>query len=280
MFHPGAIDASQATPIRLGAGEERGGVDITAVLLPMASVSGRLVDVQGQSVSRAIVQMHRVDAAQSQSAWPVQPLTTQADADGRFLVPRIAPGTYRAVVRGMGDGGRVTGSEPSIGPTVMDEAITVLSQFSGGSSSAFWAQQEIVVDGRDLEGIELRLQRTLTLSGRVVTEGTPLPAHELTRARVMVAPIPDRARWSDLTGMMAGVTMANIKEDGTFEVQSLVPGAYRVQLMSAGLTRTRSGAAELSPASGWMLKSVDPRGPRRGRRAVRRAARGKTSEAS
>ena len=254
VFHPGAVDASQATAIRLSAGEERTGVDITALLLPLASVGGRLVDVLGQPVPKAIVQVHRIDAAQAIGVWAVQPLTSQADEEGRFLVPRITPGHYRVSVSWTPGVGRGLVPRPAAPATIMDEALDALSRFSW--TGAFWAQQDVVVDGRDIDRLELRLQPTMTLSGRVVAEGAPLPARELVGARVMVAPIPDRPRWSDLTQMMAGVTMANIKEDGTFEVQSLVPGSYGVHLLYAGLVRTVPVAAAPSPVSSWMVKSV------------------------
>ena len=249
VFHPGTADVSQAVVIRLGAAEERSGVDVTTVLVPLVSLTGRIVGAQGQPVDRSVVQLFRLEAPDAPGRLVLPTLRAGSDAEGRFLFPRVPPGRYRALVRWAP---RSPVGVPALTDpvAVVDAALAMLAQPS--RAGAFWAQHDVVVEGQDIGGIELRLRPAMMLSGRLVAEGATQPTRELARARVLVAPLPDRPSTSDLANAMPGATLASVAADGTFEAQGLVPGAYRVQLVSADLART--GATASSPA--WILKSV------------------------
>ena len=144
----------------------------------------------------------------------------------------------------------------------MELAMTMMSEMMGGSGAS-WAQEEIVVEGRDVDGLALRLQPGMKVSGRIVFDGAAPPAAaEVTRSRVMIANIPDRVGMADLANMMSALSLTSIKEDGTFEAGGLAPNPYRVQMMAPGLTipglvaSASQGASPTAPPPAWTTKSV------------------------
>ena len=63
VFHPGTADPAAATIVRLAAGEERAGVDLTTVIVPTARVAGTLVDVEGRPAANTTVNIQRLDGS-------------------------------------------------------------------------------------------------------------------------------------------------------------------------------------------------------------------------
>lgn len=95
---------------------------------------------------------------------------------------------------------------------------------------------DVSVDGRNVSNLLLTLQPGMTVSGRIVFEGsTPVPA-DLSRLRVTASPVdlpgPGREIASSVAGRADG--------SGRFTIAGVVPGRYRL---------TASGAP------GWTLAS-------------------------
>jgi hypothetical protein len=96
---------------------------------------------------------------------------------------------------------------------------------------------EVSVDGRNVSNIVLTLQPGLTVTGRVVFEGTSTVPADLTRLRVTASP-------ADLPGPLREIgSSVNGRVDGSgrFTINGVVPGRYRI---------TAGGAAQ-----GWTLAS-------------------------
>jgi uncharacterized protein (DUF2141 family) len=91
VYYPGTTTADHATPIRVGAGEEKTGIDFALQLVPNVRVEGRVLGVDGQPVPGATV------AALS----TVKPagvdfgrFSARTDPRGEFSLRGVAPGAY------------------------------------------------------------------------------------------------------------------------------------------------------------------------------------------
>jgi hypothetical protein len=143
-------------------------------------------------------------------------------ADGSFTFSGVAPGNYTIAVRGM--------------PAAAARAVP---RTAGPMQMTHYALTEIAVDGQDLSGVSLTLQPGLTISGRIVFEGTSQTA-DLTRVRVHLTPV----QASNEVSISGGMTQ--VEASGRFTIQGVAPGRYR--LMGALATARPTTAV-------WQLKS-------------------------
>jgi hypothetical protein len=124
-------------------------------------------------------------------------------------------------------------------------------------SQPWWAREEIAVDGRDLTDMILRMQPGMTISGRIVLEGTSPPPADLTKTQISFGGVPTSASPMDLalsnfTGGNVGTTAA----DGTFTVKGVVPGRYRGSLNSGMAMVFAMFAGTAGQPNNWSLKSI------------------------
>jgi hypothetical protein len=140
---------------------------------------------------------------------------TRPGPDGRFSMPALTPGRYGLSARMMP--GRAGGE--GLSPT----------------DASLWADQDVVVDGQELPEITLRLQPGMTVSGRVVFDGT---AAQPDVSRVFIALSSSRESSALLPGAAA-------QSDGTFSLAGVPPGQYRLQVTGPG------------NASKWTLRSAN-----------------------
>ena len=140
-------------------------------------------------------------------------------ADGSFACPQLTPGPYTLAARG----GAVASP---------NEAARVSA---GLAQAPLWGLVDVVVAGKDLSNIAIRLQTPMSVSGQAVLSRSATSATaDLTRFQVRLAPAlgapPISARAS-----------APVGADGAFRSDSVGPGPYR-------FTAT-------APA-GWSLRSA------------------------
>jgi hypothetical protein len=108
-----------------------------------------------------------------------------------------------------------------------------------------WASADITVDGTDQSGIALRLQPGMTISGRIVFDGTTLqPPADLSRATIRLSTAPNP---SGVT-VSVNVPSAQPTADGTFALEGVTPGRY---LLSAS-----APAATPVPGTTWVVRSA------------------------
>ena len=94
-----------------------------------------------------------------------------------------------------------------------------------------WANADVTVDGRDVAGIELRLQPGMTLTGKLVFEATTLkPPTDLSRVTIRLSPAPTAAGVSVAINVPAG----EIAADGTFKLEGASPGRYVISASVPG----------------------------------------------
>lgn len=198
VFYPGVASAASAATIKLGAGEERTGVDFTVQYTRMATIQGTVRSPDG-TVPRAQFAINTVGLRLQTLIGSVPTFSSQAASSSRaFTYTNAAPGRYVISVR-----------------TETDEPL--------------WARADVEVAGDDIPGLNLVLQPALRLSGRVVFEGrTPPP--DLAGVSVSLTAA------NGAGGGAAGSTQlgnlwvppAYVGADGRFELTSIIPDSYRL----------------------------------------------------
>jgi hypothetical protein len=225
IFFPGTTNAGDAAVMRVQTGEERTGVGMTLQLVPMSRIAGTLVDEDGNTVTVATVTLYPRRRAQPSpadmlvsSGALVLPRATVSAAG--FVFNGVAPGEYTLVAR-TGSGQR--GAAP---PPAANAPVTL------------WNVTDLVVDGGDRSDLALRLQRGLTLEGRIDFERTtlvPPTDYPVDVSLVALNPIP-------------GVAAPRaVRKNDIFTFSSLPPGAY---VLRANLV------AAVSSRGDWVLKSA------------------------
>jgi hypothetical protein len=203
VFFPSAVIPAEATLITLGPHEERDGVNIQLRLVPTARVEGIVTGLNGAPIPNAAITM--LDPG------PLPPgvialsyRNAMSDRDGRYVLPGVTPGTYTIVTT------------------------------TGFGATALGSVTEVAVAGRDIN-TPIVLMPGLTISGRMIFEGSSPPPRQLEAVLPRIAALQDGP----------GRFMPVVSPDGAFRV-TLMPGKHRVGSLMGGP----------SLSAGWRLKSV------------------------
>jgi protocatechuate 3,4-dioxygenase beta subunit len=245
LYFPGTVEPDSATQLTIGAGEERGGIDLTMQFVPTARVSGVVTSVDGQPAPGVQIMLTPVSTRRVNAPFE-NPLRSTTDGNGRFMIQAVRPGPYTLAARSIG------------GPDVRSYAMAGIdggfAQFSYSSAypqvqapiaNGLWAQADINVAGRDLTNVALTLQTGMTITGRVAFEGTKPPPADLSKMTIAVRMAPNQLSIGPLpTG--------TVTADGRFTISGVAPGRY---ILGNG---PASGGPP--PTAGFTLKSVVVKG--------------------
>jgi hypothetical protein len=197
LYYPNVVSASQATPLRLSAGDERSGIDFQMSLVPTARVEGAVSMPEGGAPPIVLVTMWPAD--DSASGTGVRALrSTRVGKDGVFRFASVTPGEYLLMARA---------NDPAL----------------PGSNSTLWAAGSVAAGPGATAMVSLELRRGFTVSGRVefATAETQPPPFKGWR----VGLAPDGA-----TGRLSlGLGTAEVQADGSFAIHGLSPGQYRLR---------------------------------------------------
>ena len=212
VFFPGTPMQERATPVQLRAGEVRQAVNIDLDYMSTVLVEGLVTVPQGMRVQLQMMSSDPLGMSMGMR-------TSIASEDGRFSFRSVSPGTYSIVARAYPRDIR-TGAMPS--------------------ETGLWAETRVVVAGEDVAGISLTLLPALSISGRVILEGTDARLPELVSLRV---PIP-----VFLVGGSSSMGVPSAVLDGSrFSIRGVLPGVYRFSSPPRGVR---------SPVGRWWLKSM------------------------
>lgn len=228
VYFPGTVSAAQAGAVTLNIGEERASVDFQLVRVPLARIDGTVLNSTGQPTDN--VQITLTDAAASVPG--AITMGVRADADGRFHLANVPPGSYRLTARAAVS--QPGSSSPAPGP-FGGRGVRPLGPMS--TAVRLWGSVDVPVDGRNLTNVLVTLQQGLTVSGRIAFQGSAQPPADLTRIRVNLAPA-DPGVMGGQPQNAAGVVDAS----GKFTITSVIPGLYRLTAGGAG--------------NGWLVDSA------------------------
>jgi hypothetical protein len=211
VFYPNVVDPLTATVMSLAAGQERDGLDIQMQFRPMSKIEATITGPNGpaRDVRVALFRKSAIQSLTSTTYSPGRP-------DGRFTSGSLAPGDY-----------------------------TVMAALPAqGGEAALWASADITIAGAEPIKVALMLQPGMTITGRVVFDGSTLkPPSDLSRARVALLPLAG-------TSAMNSAVMSPVDAAGAFSITGVTPGRFR-------LVPGISGAAAARPGEPvWSARSV------------------------
>lgn len=202
VFHPSSLDPMVATTYPLVAGEERTGVDLRMQFQPMSRLEGIVLTPEGVGAQARMSFSRRTPVPGSGATTVFSP-----GPDGRFSRASIGPGDY-----------------------------TILAEVAATSAApGLFALGEFSVSSADPVDVTLKLQPSMTMTGRVKFEGTgtPPPA-DLTGVFV----------YALTTGTARPSTVTKTDTAGAFTITGLIPGQYRM-----------STTIPASSSALWMVRS-------------------------
>lgn len=195
-YHPDVPEIEKARILELKEGEEISGVDIAVGEIKRTyDVLGRVIDDQtGRPLAGVQVSYGQYDTQAGRvTTWGGG--ETRSDADGRFKLNGVLPGSYAAFIE------------------------------SGQTSEYFGDVRPFSVSDSDVEGLELRAVRGMTAAGRIVLEGPVDPAGVPVRGKFIYAS-PDQGE----PAAPGQVITAEVLPDMTFRLKALRQGRYLIGL--------------------------------------------------
>jgi hypothetical protein len=138
-YYPGTARASDAQPVTVAAGDERGNVDFSVRDVQTARIDGIVVGVDGGFAPGAAVFLRSTSGVLQTVA------VSLLSPEGRFAFPNLAPGPYRLVFNSTGPAGNR------------------------------FATADVEVAGVDMAGVQLTVRPALTFSGVVHAQGGTTP---------------------------------------------------------------------------------------------------------
>jgi hypothetical protein len=184
-FYPATTDRSQATPVDVTAGATAPGINITLGPSPVQKIRGRVSGFTGLAT---------VSLVPSTQASTIRMVNKGANTiDGSFEFPGILPGTYYLVARDM----------------------------SGLRSRPV----PVIVGDRDVEGVTLAMEPTITLRARITIEGKPSSINVSGLSATLISGV-------DVLPGALTVNIGNLQvADGNLMVfTNVVPGDYQLQI--------------------------------------------------
>jgi hypothetical protein len=211
-FYPGTGDPAAAVIVTLTRGEERAGVDFPLLYLPTARLAGVVMNPDGHPAAGATALRVAKQANQFVSSFDPGTTSSKTGADGKFSFPGVAPGEYTIAVRGP------------------------------AGASALWGMTDVTMNGDDITNVTVSLQPGATVSGTIAFDGSVLqPPSDLTRVQTRLVTPPNTPT------VLINSTPRTAKADGTFTIDDVTPGAYRMSATAP----TTPGAA-----NNWVMTSA------------------------
>ena len=218
VYFPGTTDAAAAIPVKVEAGEERLGTDITVVYVTVSRVAGVVTRPDGSPATGTVMYLVP-ESGGTEGSGDLLRNRANVNPRGEFSFDGVQAGNYILMAQASSQAG---GAGPPSGPPDLH------------------ARQPLRVHGADITGVSVALQPGLEIRGRMIvdaaTTSTP-PSFE--SARVSLSAPPG-------AGVMLSAAPAVVAKDGTFTLQGVAPGTY---LVNSGFTFDGG-------VRGWIVKSI------------------------
>jgi len=237
IYYPGTLDPETAAPLSLGPASEMRGVDFSLPSVPTVAISGRVIAPfantpsaqTGQRGGRGQgggiqVNLTRIGMGRG-GLGRAFGLNARVNADGRFEIRGVAPGSYN---------------------------LTAESRDANGAQ--YTARTRVDVGSSNVDNVVLTLRGAIDIRGRIAVESTPPQQFKMTQLRVGL--IAEDSPLNNIAGavtealLAAGVGNAggrggrggrggaggqaaagNVAEDGTFSLENVAAARdYRVRV--------------------------------------------------
>lgn len=205
-YFPGTTGMSDARRVSVGIGQEASNIDFSLIPGRAATVSGMAFDAIGRPLAGQSVGLNQ-ETRGPEMMMMMSAGNSPVAADGTFTIKNVPPGEYKLMARTSGDKGTEAATAP------------------------------IVVNGVDIDNVQLTTMPGWSMKGRVVTDTGEVPVFARDRVRILPRQIN-----GDFDPRMGGNNPDNgrVKDDWSFAFT----GAY-------GPSRIR-----VTLPDGWMLKSI------------------------
>jgi hypothetical protein len=217
QFFSGAATLAEATPIPIGVGEVRMGVDLALAPAATVTVSGTVTGPEG-AVGDLVVSL-------TSEGTEVTSALSVTDGLGRFTFFGVSPGAYTVQVVNLPRG------EPRTQPMMLTDvglaptsSVALTQPLS--KEPALWGQRDITVGGTDLSGVLLTLRPGVRVIGRAEFMGAAAAPDAATLQRIVVA--LDRVDGGPTSLPTAG--RGRIDADGRLATMGVPPGRYVVRV--------------------------------------------------
>jgi hypothetical protein len=218
IYYPSDTDAARAQAIQVQPGSTTSGVDIV-----LSSAKIRSYHVRG--TARNLVTGEAAAGAQLRlapkqwSATVIMPTAT-VDQKGNFDIAGVVPGSYVLL-------GNMSIADPAGPPPQSPPGFAPPPAAAGAAPTPqasriqLTANVSVDVGGGSVDNVQLELVPGVAIPGRIVIEGatTANPQRGLSVSLV---------REPDVVGVTNGTLRGMVQADGTFNLQNVGPGDYRV----------------------------------------------------
>ena len=191
----------------LAAGADRTGVDIHVAVARFGRIDGVVSGIEDTPANQVVL---RPRGNTTTGAVLFSP-TARAGADGKFNFTNVPPGEYTIIARVL--------------PLANDP-------FTGDvrRGNTLWATTDVTMNS-DNQRVIMRWRPGLTVSGRVTFDGESRPPDDII-VRVGIRPTPSSS------GPPAPDAVP-IKDDGTFTINGVMPGSYRLYVLVPPMAGTQ-----------------------------------------
>jgi Carboxypeptidase regulatory-like domain len=226
-FYLGAATVTQAAPITLAAGEERGGIDIQLTPVPVARVSGTVLGSEGPA---PLARMRLAPAGSEALPNDLQAPTSVTDGAGNFVFAAVPAGQYTLrgalpglqgsisvplTVAGLDVDGLVATARPAIRVTATLQFDGTTSPPKGPDGGGPLSMPAFILDAADPVNAPDQLQATIIGNDR----GYVVTGYAAGRYRVRVPASP--SGWMFKAAMLNGVDVSETPFDFTRDVTDL-----------------------------------------------------------
>ncbi len=192
LFAPGVADLATAQAIDLAPGNVREGIDFRMRRVPVVEISGKVTSVSGLAGTMVSLLPRNPALYLSMS----RQHSAQVGPDGRFAMPNVPPGAYALHAAGV----------------------------SSENQQRFSGRMNLDVADRDLKGLTLSLQSSITVKGQIRAEG------DLPPSVVQSVALDSLALWlQPRGGGLSGGASSRVDAQGRFTLSPLDPVSYRIQ---------------------------------------------------
>lgn len=230
QFFPGTPALGRATPISLGSGATRSGVDFRLRPMPAMKISGSAARPEGPAAG---VTLRLVSAEMSATSSDPEVAITTTDTAGRFVFLGVTPGQYAIRALDVPRARSTPSSTTSTVQTAGGSGGTVLMMSSGTptpipDAPVLWTDTPVSVGERDVADVAVTLRPGVRISGHVEFEGTAERPDVSTRPPSVMVMRADGQR----AGGYSPIQSARIDADWRLTTYGQVPGQYVLQVSS------------------------------------------------